>query len=155
MSELVNEIDPRNGMVEVLKIHEADQLEDVSLCYGSIKLEGKPIFALYVLQAGSRMWILNATDQIKRGASLEELKLDIERFSHFVIKTDVLHFAEERSIPLSVAVQGKPAIAAYLTSVAGRDLDYISRELDVAGPSVIQRYLRRYWEDTEQLKLEL
>jgi hypothetical protein len=101
------------------------------------------------------MWLLNATDQIKRGISLEKLKSGVERFSHFVIKTDDLCFAEEKSIPLTVAVEGKPAIAAYLDSVAGRDLDCISSDLGVAGPSVVQRYLRRYWGDAERLRLEL
>lgn len=136
-------INPRDESFSLLKIHSTTTVNGFEVCYGSVKYDNKYFYALYIIASPEDIWLWDARDDRRADNSVDKIKKKIKTITELLIKTESPAEDETEMVPVSIAVEGKPAIAAYLYYFREYEYDEIAEQLNVS-EDTISKYFRRF-----------
>lgn len=149
MTKSLSCINPEYEEFEILKVHGSTVFGTVSLCYGSVRYQSELFWGLYVIHPDGTVLLYKWRSRSNADRDHEDTKLRLKLLAQFASegfwppkKTE--DHDSSNFIPIEVAVDGKPAIAAYLFAVKLMPLEKIRELLEVSEVDTVRTYLYRY-----------
>lgn len=145
----LNCINPEEEEFEILKVHDSTVFDTVSLCYGSVRYQSDLFWGLYVIHPDNTIWIYKWRSESKGGRDHEDAKIRLKLMAQFASEgffpsKKTKDHDSSHLIPIEIAVDGKPAIAAHLFAVELMPLEEIRELLEVSEVDTVRTYLYRY-----------
>lgn len=146
----MDRIYPEDESFSILKIHHSKQVNELSVCYGSVEYEGEYFYALYIISSEQEVWLYDLRNELDNRRPSKSAIRELNILANLLIKGYDIHGNQRPLIPIEIAVDGKPAIAAYLHIFRECGTNQIADLLEVSEPTV-QKYLIRFSEKTVEL----
>jgi hypothetical protein len=109
-------------------------------------VESRYLYGYCVLRSDGIASVFEIDRVLSPGKRYHRAKRRAELYAQLWSDSDDLHSDTEGVIPISIAVEGKPAIAAYLFAVEEQNIAAISTQLGISTDTV-WKYLRRFRDD--------
>lgn len=150
---MVEKVDPESEVFNILKVHDSKTVHDISLCIGSVEYNGEYFYALYIIESSGEVWFWDLRENNNHSNRFSGPKVDARVITTLLKNGYRPNLESREAVPVEVAVEGKPAVAAYLYGIYQYDRSEIAKIMDV-DQSTVGKYLRRFADIEIELELD-